>query len=378
MKKMPLRIRFTLTASLFLLLSCAALAAVTNYSANKLVDAAAALPSQSCGEADNLVTPEYRAFLSETSDLLAVEAETAAHYKLFQKETLIAACVIVVVGSIATYFAAGYVLKPIHTLSEEVKKRNIHTLDQPIVLPQSADEIQELTLSFNRMFTELHHSFAVQKQFSADAAHELRTPITVMQTKLDVMALRENISEDTRALMGSLNNQLERLTVLIEDLLLFSKDLPLDAVKPVSLFPLLKDVVEELSDLALRKQIDLVIEGEECQVLGQELLLERVFYNLIENAIKYSPPEKAVEIRLFQKKEGVYVLVTDQGEGIPEDLRNSIFEPFFRIDKSRSRSVGGNGLGLAICKKILDRHHAVISVLPNKPRGSIFETYFPS
>lgn len=372
MKRIPLRIRFVIIASLFLLISCSALTVVSNFSASKLSDAAILIPSQQGGNIDDLKDS------AEAAETVAASSETDAYYKVFQKETVFATCMIVLLGSIATYFASGYVLKPIHTLSEEVKKRNVNTLDQPLAIPQSADEIQELAVSFNQMISELQHSFAIQKQFSADAAHELRTPLTVMQTKLDVAALSDSINDETKILVESLNGQLARLTALIEDLLIFSKDLPLESVNPVSLFPLIQDVTEELADLALQKQITVLIDGDDCVIQGQDRLLERVFYNLIENAIKYSPCGSTVQIRLHGHSDESCVSVADQGEGIPEKFRKSVFEPFFRVDKSRSRSVGGNGLGLAVCKKILDRHHADICVVPNTPVGSIFEIHFPS
>ncbi len=329
------------------------------------------LPSQQLGD-----NGEPAAFLEPGE--AAAEITTDASYRTFRKETILATCIIVLVGSAATYFASGYILKPIHTLSEEVKKRNANTLDQPLVIPQSADELQELAVSFNQMLSELQRSFAIQKQFSADAAHELRTPLAVMQTKLDVMALSEDISAETKEMIFSLNTQLGRLTALIEDLLLFSKDLPLDSIKPVPLLPLLEDVAEELNDVAAQKQIEIFVDGEDYIIQGQDRLLERVLYNLMENAVKYSPSESAVQVRLFREKDEVCVSVADQGEGIPEEFRETIFEPFFRVDKSRSRSIGGNGLGLAVCKKILDRHNAAISVAPNEPAGSIFLVRFPS
>lgn len=378
MKKIPLRIRFTLIASLFLLVSCSALAIVSNFSAGKIVDATKVMPSQPASSGIMYDDQEPSGEDAAATEMPVPAFEGEVHYQIFRKEIIIATCIIVLIGSVSAYFASGYVLKPIHILSEEVKKRNANTLDQPLAIPQSADEIQELAISFNQLLSELQRSFATQKQFSADAAHELRTPLAVMQTKLDVMALSEDISDDTRALIGSLNSQLGRLTALIEDLLLFSKDLPLDSMKPVPLLPLLMDVADELADVADEKQIELFVDGDNYTVQGQDHLLERVFYNLVENAVKYSPSKSSVQIRLYRKENEVCVAVADYGEGISEQLRESIFEPFFRIDKSRSRSVGGNGLGLAVCKKILDRHHARISVSSNTPVGSVFEVHFPS
>lgn len=191
-------------------------------------------------------------------------------------------------------FAAGYVLKPIRDLSSEVQKRNAENLGEPLALPQSADEIQQLTLSFNRMMADLQHSFLLQKEFSANAAHELRTPLAVMRAKLDVFALSQNADVDTLEMIRTMSSQLERLSQLIEDLLWFSRDLPLDRPSPVPLSPLLCDVAGELSSLADEKEIHIQIEETDCFVMGQDSLLERVFYNLLENAVKYSSPRTQI------------------------------------------------------------------------------------
>ena len=365
MKRIPLRMRFTLVASLFLLVSCVTLTLLSNRSAENMIEAVSMLPAIS----------------DDSSQMVQLEPaleRNEPYYQVFQQKTAIATIVIVLAGSISTYFAAGYVLKPIRDLSSEVQKRNAENLGEPLVLPQSADEIRQLTVSFNRMMADLQRSFLMQKEFSANAAHELRTPLTVMRAKLDVFALSQTADADTLEMISAMSSQLERLSKLIEDLLWFSRDLPLDKPSPVPLYPLLHDVAEELSGLADEKEIQIQIDETECFVLGQDSLLERVFYNLLENAVKYSPPRTQVSVSFQEGHDFVRVRIADQGEGIPESCRDAIFEPFFRVDKSRSRAIGGSGLGLAVCKKILERHHAQISVLPNHPSGSIFEIRFPS
>lgn len=367
MKRIPLRMRFTLVASLFLLISCATLTLLSNRSAVSMIEAVAVLP----------------AIREESSQSPMFQLEPAheintPYYQVFQQKTAVATVMIVLIGSISTYFAAGYVLKPIRDLSSEVQKRNAENLGEPIALPQSADEIQQLTISFNQMMADLQRSFLMQKQFSSNAAHELRTPLTVMRAKLDVFALSESTNPETLEMINTMSSQLERLSRLIEDLLWFSRDLPLEKPVPVSLYPLLCDVAEELSCLADKKDIHIQIEKTECFVLGQDNLLERVFYNLLENAVKYSPPQTQVLVTVRKSCDLIRVQIADQGEGVPESCRDAVFEPFFRVDKSRSRAIGGSGLGLAVCKKILERHHAQISVQPNHPHGSIFEIKFPS
>lgn len=365
LKKIPLRIRFTLVASLFLLASCVTLTLLSNVSAAHMIEAVTVMPAME-GNSTPILPLE------------PAEPVGNVYYQVFQQRTVIATIFIVLIGSIATYFASGYVLKPIRDLSDEVQRRNIENLGDPIDLPQSADEIRQLTASFNQMMADLQKSFLLQKEFSANAAHELRTPLTVMRAKLDIFALSESENSETQEMVTAMRLQLERLSDLIEDLLWFSEDLPLEAVRPVPLYPLLCDVAEELSGLAEEKEIKIRIEQTECFVLGQDSLLERVFYNLLENAVKYSPPQTQVSITFCRERDSLKVQVADHGEGIPEDCRSAVFEPFFRVDKSRSRAVGGSDLGLAVCKKILERHHAQIVVRSNHPSGSIFEILFPS
>ena len=348
MKKISLRLRFTLTASVFLFVSCTVLAFLSNFSANKMVEAIELQPSVAVQEGDVLFFP-----LEEIQPAIATEAQKSYH--VFRTESIVATICIVTVGSLATYFASGYVLKPIRTLSQEVEKRNATNLEKQIPIPQSADEIQQLTVSFNHMLKQLQHAFELQKQFSADAAHELRTPLAVMQVKLDVFSMSEQRLEDVDSLVASMNQQLDRLNALIEELLWFSRDLPLEERRDVPLDLLISDVAEELSCVAEEKQIPLTLDGENCVVQGQDNLLERVFYNLIENAIKYSAPSSHVSIRTKHQENHILVDVIDEGEGIPQEYRELVFEPFFRIDKSRSRLVGGSGLGLAVCKTILDK-----------------------
>lgn len=365
LRKMPLRIRFTLIASLFLLISCTVLTLLSNMSAGHMIEAVAVVPATG-----DLSTPMMQ---------LEPASQAGEHYyRIFQQKTGVATFLIVLVGSIAAYFAAGYALKPIRILSKEVKRRNVNNLGEPLTLPQTSDEIQELTLAFNQMMMELQNSFLMQKQFSADAAHELRTPLAVMQAKLDVFSLEKSGSPEVNALVLSLNQQLVRLSKLIEDLLWFSNDFPLEQAETVPLYPLLCDVADELSELSQQKQIAVQIERTDDVVMGQDRLLEHVFYNLLENAIKYSPAKTSIQIHVCRSADELQIQVCDEGEGIPKEYRETIFQPFFRVDKSRSRTIGGNGLGLAVCKKILDRHHAKICVLPNRPRGSIFQITFPA
>lgn len=375
MKKFSLKIRYTMITSLFLLCSCTALMVLSNISANRMIRnledeilAEAVVPAEK-GENKEIYLKDEAA---------APVTATRAYYVLFRTETAMATGFIILLGSAFTYFAAGYMLKPIQKLSGEIQKRNINNFAEPLKVPQSSDEIQELTVSFNRLLAEVQHSFQIQKQFSADAAHELRTPLAVLQTKIDVFAMDKTLDSEMQIFMNTLREQVERLTALIDDLLLFSKDLPLENMETVHLQPLLIDVINELTELAEEKNIEITLNCSNETVHGQDRLLERVFYNLLENAVKYSSDGTTISISVKKEAGKTVVTFADQGEGIPDDYRKDIFEPFFRIDKSRSRSVGGNGLGLAVCRKILNRHQAEISAAANVPKGSVFQIKFPS
>lgn len=375
MKTVSLKIRYTIITSLFLLCSCIALMFFSNISANRMVQN---LEEEILAEE---VIPAGNGEDSETylkSEVATPMVATRASYVLFRTETAMATGIIVLIGSVITYFAAGYMLKPVQELSGEIKKRNINNFAEPLNVPQSSDEIQELTVSFNQLLEEVQHSFQIQKQFSADAAHELRTPLAILQTKIDVFFMERTLDDETQEFINALREQVERLAGLIDDLLLFSRDLPLENMEMVQLQPLLIDVVNELADLAEEKKIEINLNCSNETVFGQDRLLERVFYNLLENAVKYSSSGTKVSILVEQEEGKTMVSFADQGEGIPADYRKDIFEPFFRIDKSRSRAVGGNGLGLAVCKKILNRHNAEISVESNDPKGSVFQIVFLS
>lgn len=375
MKTVSLKIRYTIITSLFLLCSCIALMFFSNISANRMMQN---LEEEILAEE---VIPAGNGEDSETylkSEVATPMVATRASYVLFRKETAMATGIIVLIGSVITYFAAGYMLKPVQELSGEIKKRNINNFAEPLNVPQSSDEIQELTVSFNQLLEEVQHSFQIQKQFSADAAHELRTPLAILQTKIDVFFMERTLDDETQEFINALREQVGRLAGLIDDLLLFSRDLPLENMEMVQLQPLLIDVVNELADLAEEKKIEINLNCSNETVFGQDRLLERVFYNLLENAVKYSSSGTKVSILVEQEEGKTMVSFADQGEGIPADYRKDIFEPFFRIDKSRSRAVGGNGLGLAVCKKILNRHNAEISVESNDPKGSVFQIVFLS
>lgn len=356
MKKISLQLRLTLLSSLLLTTACIALTLVINLSANKMIKAKIIVPAQAYGES-----------------ITMTEIITEAKQRDFKTESILAMVCIILIGSATTYIVVGKAIEPVKKLTQYAKNKNIDTLNEKIMLPKIHDEVYELTLAFNEMSTHLEKSFALQKQFSADAAHELRTPLAAMQAKLEVYKLSNGENEE---LSAELLNQIARLSKLVDDLLWFSGDAPLEKRDAINITQLVLDMADELSDMAREKQINISVSNEILVAAGNDALLERVFYNLLQNAIKYSAVGANAGVRFFPQRH--IVEVWDEGVGIEDSEKEVIFEPFYRTDKSRNRKVGGNGLGLAICKKILEKHGATIIASDNKPNGTVFKIKFPT
>ena len=357
---MNLRIRLTILSSVILTMACFVLTISMNVSADKAITNAIPLvPADNVIYMTSITTPAREIYTHE--------------YEEFKSESIIAMLCVVLCGSVATYFVAGYTLKPLENFTKEVQSKNINNLSKQIPLPKLNDEVFALTSAFNQMSTNLEQSFQTQEQFSAFAAHEFRTPLAVMTAKLDVYKLC-NAEDQNQELLDGLSAQIDKLSVLTNELLWFSKDLPLKTITTIDIELILGDLMTELVGKLEEKGMSMSITGENFSTSGDDALLERVFYNLIENAIKYGKSNTNVHVKLSKDNQTVEIM--NCGVGIAQAHKLHIFEPFYRINPLDR--VSGNGLGLAICKRILDKHDASISVLDNVPSGSNFKITFPS
>ncbi len=357
MKKISLQIRITILFSSLLTLICIILTLSLNVSAHKMVQAVPIQPAMK--SIDEVVILE----MEQPKILYSPEQRT------FQKESIYYMLTIIIVGTLATYLVTGRVLKPINELANNIKGKNVNNLNDKLPLPKYRDEVYYLTLAFDEMSNNLKKSFQLQKQFSSDVSHELRTPLAVMQTKLEVFKLSNNTDKNYE-IVDDMLEQLKKLNKLIDDLLWFSKDTPLENVEYVNLYVIAVDMYNELLSTAEEKNITITIQKCEFTVRGNDALLERVLYNLLQNAIKYSPPNTTIGINFDDKNK--IVSVWDEGESIEE--KQLIFEPFYRVNKYGADK--GNGLGLSICKKILEKHNATIEVENNLPTGNVFKIKF--
>lgn len=301
--------------------------------------------------------------------------------------------VVIVAGSCVAYFLIGHYTKPVQQLSAHMKEISPNTLSDSIEIEGGGEEIQELVKSFNQMAEQLDEAFAMQRRFSASAAHELRTPIAVLRTKLDVFKKKKREQHEYDELVTTMETYIDRLSSIITDLLEFAETSELGETEDVSLDSVIKTVVDDLESVAQNNMINVQVntqvntqvdarsdtqsEAQTFIVKGNTNLLYRALYNLVENAIRYNNEEGSVNITLETRGQEGVIIIADTGVGIAPEQRELVFEPFYRVNKSRSREFGGAGIGLSLVKTILKRHGASITVSENNPQGSVFTIRIP-
>ena len=296
----------------------------------------------------------------------------------YRKNSLIISAVLALLGGVATYFISGHALRPIRELSDKIEKVQAQNLADSRIEENQVKELNQLSVSYNRMLERLSEAFEIQRQFTANAAHELRTPLALMQVQLDTYNACEHPGNDEAAVetIKMMTEQNERLGKMVKTLLDMSELQTVARDEVIALDALIEEVLTDLESLAARTNIRVVRECEPVTMTGSDLLIYRLVYNLVENAIKYNHTGGQVTVTADRKEKQVHLSVADTGNGIPEELRERVFEPFFRVDKSRSRALGGVGLGLALVHEIVRVHDGSITVRSNPSGGTIFDVMF--
>ena len=280
----------------------------------------------------------------------------------YRKNSLIISAVLALLGGVATYFISGHALRPIRELSDKIEK-------------VQAQNLADSRIEDNRMLERLSDAFEIQRQFTANAAHELRTPLALMQVQLDLYHSNRHPDNDadTVQMIKMVTEQNDRLNKMVKTLLDMSELQTVGRDDEIILDALVDEVLEDLEPLAEGKNIRLIGKCKDITMVGSDILIYRLVYNLVENAIKYNHSGGQVTVTADRKEKHVYLSVEDTGTGIPEELKERVFEPFFRVDKSRSRELGGVGLGLALVREIVRVHDGSITVKSNPSGGTIFE-----
>lgn len=326
------------------------------------------------------------------------EQEIQETKEAFLLRSVIATTIIILLSSVCTYFLTKKTLTPLQKLTSEVSQIQAQNLSTQLAVPNSKDEIAQLTRSFNEMLTRLDNAFSTQKQFSANAAHELRTPLAVLQTNLEVFEKKQEPEiVEYRQLFTMIKEQTARLSQLVGTLLDMTNLKSVPRTDQVMLEELVDEVFCDLDPVAEKAGISIHFDDSSSQdwhtdvhtpdasvlnnnirnITGSYVLLYRAVYNLVENAIKYNRPNGSVTVSVKEKNGQAMILVKDTGIGISPENQKKIFDPFFRVDKSRSRAMGGAGLGLALVDSIAREHGGSVKVLESNEKGSIIALMLP-
>ena len=296
----------------------------------------------------------------------------------YKRNSLIVSALLALLGGVAAYFISGHALKPIREFSDKIEEVQAQNLADSGIEESKIKELNQLSVSYNKMLERLSDAFEIQRQFTASAAHELRTPLSLMQVQLDLYHSTQHPGSDadTVQMIKMLTEQNDRLGKMVKTLLDMSELQTVGRDEKIILNDLVDEVLEDLEPLAQEKNIKLIGKCKDITMVGSDILIYRLVYNLVENAIKYNHLDGQVTVNAYKNQKHIYLSVEDTGSGIPKELRERVFEPFFRVDKSRSRELGGVGLGLALVHEIVRVHDGSISIKSNPAGGTIFEVIF--
>ena len=296
----------------------------------------------------------------------------------YKRNSLIITVLLALLGGVVTYFISGHALRPIREFSDKIEEVQAQNLSDSRIEENNVKELNQLGISYNKMLERLSDAFEIQRQFTANAAHELRTPLALMQVQLDLYnsASHPGNDADTLQTIKMVTEQNDKLNRMVKTLLDMSELQTVGRDDKIILDAIVEEVLADLEPLAQEKNIKLIGKCEDATMIGSDILIYRLVYNLVENAIKYNHPLGQVTVTAYQRKKHVYLSVEDTGSGIPKELRERVFEPFFRVDKSRSRELGGVGLGLALVREIVRVHDGSICIKSGSAGGTIFEVKF--
>ena len=297
----------------------------------------------------------------------------------YKKSSLLFSTLLSLLGGVITFFISGHALKPLCDFSKKIEEVQAQNLSDSRIEENKFSELNQLSVSYNKMLERLSEAFKLQRQFTANAAHELRTPLAVMQLQIDLYNSSKHPNNDTSAqqTISMITEQTERLSKMVRTLLDMSELQTIARDEEIAISALVEEVLADLEPLAQEKGINLIEKCDNVLLMGSDILIYRLVYNLVENAIKYNFSGGTVTVNATQQNSQLHLTVEDTGNGIPEELKERIFEPFFRLDKYRSRELGGVGLGLALVREIVRVHNGSILVKNNANSGTTFEVIFP-
>ena len=380
MKRMSLQWRLTCITTLCIAIICGCLTMFVYkngvYYIDSLKDAVESQGDEKGNKSDEIYISIPDDKWDEFADKFSVQVyNNKADYK---RNSLIITVLLALLGGVVTYFISGHALRPIREFSDKIEEVQAQNLSDSRIEENNVKELNQLGISYNKMLERLSDAFEIQRQFTANAAHELRTPLALMHVQLDLYnsASHPGNDADTLQTIKMVTEQNDKLNRMVKTLLDMSELQTVGRDDKIILDAIVEEVLADLEPLAVEKNIKLIGKCEDATMIGSDILIYRLVYNLVENAIKYNHPLGQVTVTAYQRNKHVYLSVEDTGSGIPKELRERVFEPFFRVDKSRSRELGGVGLGLALVREIVRVHDGSICIKSGKTGGTIFEVTF--
>lgn len=380
MKRMSLQWRLTCITTLCIAIICGCLTLFVYKNGVYYIDSLQeTVESQGDGKG-NTSEQIYISIPDDKWDEFAAEVSVQVYNNKadYKRNSLIISALLALLGGVVTYFISGHALRPIREFSDQIEAVQAQNLSDSRIEECHVKELNQLGISYNKMLERLSDAFEIQRQFTANAAHELRTPLALMQVQLDLYnaAGHPGNDADTLQTIRMVTEQNDKLNRMVKTLLDMSELQTVGRDDRIIVDAIVEEVLADLEPLAQEKNIKLVGACEDTTMTGSDILIYRLVYNLVENAIKYNHPGGQVTVTSCQKEKQVYLSVEDTGSGIPPELRERVFDPFFRVDKSRSRELGGVGLGLALVREIVKAHDGIITIQPNPAGGTIFEVVF--
>ena len=380
MKRMSLQWRLTCITTLCIAIICGCLTMFVYKNGVHYIDSLQDAVESQGNEKGNKSDEIYISIPDDKWDEFADEFSLQVYNNKadYKRNSLIITVLLALLGGVVTYFISGHALRSIREFSDKIEEVQAQNLSDSRIEENNVKELNQLGISYNKMLERLSEAFKVQRQFTANAAHELRTPLALMQVQLDLYnsASHPGNDADTLQTIKMVTEQNDKLNRMVKTLLDMSELQTVGRDDKIILDAIVEEVLADLEPLAVEKNIKLIGKCENATMIGSDILIYRLVYNLVENAIKYNHPLGQVTVTAYQRNKHVYLSVEDTGSGIPKELRERVFEPFFRVDKSRSRELGGVGLGLAFVREIVRVHDGSICIKSGKTGGTIFEVTF--
>lgn len=380
MKRMSLQWRLTCITTLCIAIICGCLTMFVYKNGVHYIDSLQDAVESQGDEKGNKSDEIYISIPDDKWDEFADEFSVQVYNNKadYKRNSLIITVLLALLEGVVTYFISGHALRPIREFSDKIEEVQVQNLSDSRIEENNVKELNQLGISYNKMLERLSDAFEIQRQFTANAAHELRTPLALMQVQLDLYnsASHPGNDADTLQTIKMVTEQNDKLNRMVKTLLDMSELQSVGRDDKIILDAIVEEVLADLEPLAVEKNIKLIGKCEDATMIGSDILIYRLVYNLVENAIKYNHPLGQVTVTAYQRNKHVYLSVEDTGSGIPKELRERVFEPFFRVDKSRSRELGGVGLGLALVREIVRVHDGSICIKSGKTGGTIFEVTF--